>query len=259
MRTQLDRYAGRLARWLRTPGPPDTIFDLGLHTGEDTAFYLAKGFNVVAVEANPSMVRQAEQRFRRQIRSGRLVVLGVGVGDRHGTYPFYVNSRYSEWSSFDAQIGGREGGATVIEVPMIPFEVLVQRFGEPYYLKIDIEGGDFTALQRLALTAARPRYVSAENGSSAMVDLLVKLGYGGFKFINQAQVQQMRCPVPAREGRTVDWTFPWGASGPFGEDTPGAWSTAAQVLTAIRAIEQNPNHDPGVDGWFDLHARYGGA
>lgn len=30
----------------------DRIFDIGMHRGEGTRFYLAKGFRVVAVEAN---------------------------------------------------------------------------------------------------------------------------------------------------------------------------------------------------------------
>jgi hypothetical protein len=30
---------------------PDLIFDVGFHRGEDTDFYLKKGFRVVAVEA----------------------------------------------------------------------------------------------------------------------------------------------------------------------------------------------------------------
>ena len=32
------------------------VFDIGLNRGQDTANYLAKGYNVVAVEANPELV-----------------------------------------------------------------------------------------------------------------------------------------------------------------------------------------------------------
>ena len=31
------------------------IFDIGCHLGEDSEFYLRKGFKVVAVEANPEL------------------------------------------------------------------------------------------------------------------------------------------------------------------------------------------------------------
>ena len=33
----------------------DLIYDLGVNRGEDCAFYLAKGFRVVGIEANPSL------------------------------------------------------------------------------------------------------------------------------------------------------------------------------------------------------------
>jgi hypothetical protein len=31
----------------------DLIYDIGMHQGEDTEFYLQKGFNVIAFEADP--------------------------------------------------------------------------------------------------------------------------------------------------------------------------------------------------------------
>jgi hypothetical protein len=33
----------------------DLIYDIGLHKGEDSEFYLKKGFRVVAIEALPSL------------------------------------------------------------------------------------------------------------------------------------------------------------------------------------------------------------
>ena len=39
------------------------IFDLGMNNGDDTAFYLNWGFNVVALEANPALCERAQKRF----------------------------------------------------------------------------------------------------------------------------------------------------------------------------------------------------
>ena len=39
------------------------IFDVGLHKGEDTDFYLKKGFSVVAFEADPDLVAACQERF----------------------------------------------------------------------------------------------------------------------------------------------------------------------------------------------------
>ena len=34
---------------------PKLVYDVGVHRGDDTAYYLHKGFRVVGVEANPAM------------------------------------------------------------------------------------------------------------------------------------------------------------------------------------------------------------
>src|SRR4051812_12299597 len=39
------------------------IIDVGMHDGGDTAFYLAKGFDVVAVEADPGLAQAGAERF----------------------------------------------------------------------------------------------------------------------------------------------------------------------------------------------------
>lgn len=236
-----------------------TIFDVGMHIGQDTAFYLAKGFRVIAIEANPLLVHEATKHFKNEIASGKLTILNVGIGAEEGVFPFYINAKYSEWSSFDKEIGSREGCKEVVDIPMIPFEQLLARYGEPYFVKIDIEGHDFIVLQRLALTDIRPKYLSVENGWPYMLDHLVSLGYAGFKFINQAKVQEMKCPSPAREGIYIDWPFPWSSSGPFGEDTPGDWKTADEILVDIKAYWDNPARDANIHGWYDLHAKHKSA
>jgi FkbM family methyltransferase len=233
------------------------IFDIGMHVGQDTAFYLAKGFRVIAVEANPLLVQDAEKHFKYYIETGQLTILNIGVGDKKGTFPFYVNSKYSEWSSFDKDIGSREGGCKeVVDIQMIPFEQLITRYGLPYYVKIVIDGNDFIVLQRLALCDVRPRYLSVENGWPDMLDHLVSLGYLGFKFINQAKVQSMKCPTPSLEGNEIAWDFPWSSSGPFGEDTPGRWKSAEEILVDIKAYWDNPDRDANIHGWYDLHAKH---
>jgi FkbM family methyltransferase len=71
------------------------IFDVGMHTGQDTDFYLKKGFDVVAVEANPALVEGARERFRDAIACGRLVIHEVAIADREGETDFYVNDLHA--------------------------------------------------------------------------------------------------------------------------------------------------------------------
>lgn len=51
---------------------PDLIFDLGMHHGHDSEYYLKKGFQVVAVEANPLLCARATAGPGASPRSGNL-------------------------------------------------------------------------------------------------------------------------------------------------------------------------------------------
>ena len=53
----------------------DLIYDVGLHKGEDTEFYLRKGFRVVAIEALPALCDIARQRLHEYVDSGHLNIL----------------------------------------------------------------------------------------------------------------------------------------------------------------------------------------
>jgi len=52
----------------------DLIFDIGANNGDDTAAYLTRGYNVVAVEANPSLCVELRARFQPELESGRLTL-----------------------------------------------------------------------------------------------------------------------------------------------------------------------------------------
>ncbi len=74
----------------------DLIYDVGMNNGDDTAYYLAKGFRVVAIEADPFLVQDVSPRFQQEITAGRLTILNVGVSDAEGTFPFYVCDTHRE-------------------------------------------------------------------------------------------------------------------------------------------------------------------
>jgi FkbM family methyltransferase len=69
------------------------VFDIGFHNGSDTAHYLARGFKVVAVEANPALAAHGRALFSDAIRDGKL--LEVGIAEKAGHLDFYVNDSNS--------------------------------------------------------------------------------------------------------------------------------------------------------------------
>ena len=62
------------------------IYDIGMNNGDDTAYYLQRGFRVIAVEANPALVSQAIQRFEREVAEDRLVVLTSVLPSSQGNF-----------------------------------------------------------------------------------------------------------------------------------------------------------------------------
>jgi len=229
------------------------IFDLGFLVGQDTDFYLKKGFCVVAVDANPLLIDEGKKKFSDYIASGRLVLLNVGIGRTYENLPFYVNKQLSEWSSFDKQIGTSRGEYYVIEVPVVPLSSVIDKYGVPYYIKIDIEGHDLMAIQSLRGMWDRPQYISVENGQAHMIDELYEQGYRKFKFVNQANIHEIRLCKPAKEGIYIDYKFPFGASGPFGEEIDTEWLDRDAVLEQSNSYWNKTNRDGNIDGWFDLH------
>jgi FkbM family methyltransferase len=232
------------------------IFDIGMHVGQDTDFYLAKGFRVVAVEADPVLASAAATRFSHAIAAGRLTVLNVGIAETRGQMPFFVNREVSEWSSFDQAIASRGFPVSEIIVDTITIDDLVKRCGVPYYAKIDIEADTHRCVCGFLRQTVKPSFLSYENPKPEPFELLVQAGYTRFKIINQFKVPEYKCPVPAREGEQIDYEFQPGSSGPFGEETPGEWMMIEQCRGIIEEVERRRVADleAGKPDWFDMHA-----
>jgi hypothetical protein len=78
---------------------PNLIYDLGTHNGQDSEFYLKKGFTVVTVEANPQLCERIKQGFAREIAEGRYVLVEKAVRERFGKVTFFQNTERSIWGT----------------------------------------------------------------------------------------------------------------------------------------------------------------
>lgn len=259
----------------------DLIFDLGMNDGSDAAFYLAKGFRVVGVEAAADLCAQVTARYQSQIEAGRLVVENVAVVDREGPVTFYPNEKSvwgttrPDWAERNGKLAHAHSGG--VAVAGVTLSSLIDGYGVPYYLKIDIEGADLAALTGLRGQAEMPEFVSIESDKTSWAaleeefDVLEELGYTRFKIVPQQVISRQRAPSPAREGEYVDWRFRLGDSGMFGEEAPGRWLTRAEAIGRYRRIFRRyrwfgdggmlvPPSIAGaavrryLAGWYDTHA-----
>ena len=174
------------------PFKSDLIYDVGMHPGEDTEFYLASGFRVVAIDADPDLVSQARVGFASEIESGQLTVLNVGISYKASIEKFWICEANSAWNSFEKSVASRHGSPHhCIDVPTQRFDVILKEFGIPLYLKIDIEGNDAICLDALQHTPI-PKFISVEDGGldpstglPRVLNALYSLGYRYFNLVSQ--------------------------------------------------------------------------
>ena len=223
----------------------DLVYDVGMHRGEDTAYYLAKGFSVVAFEANPDLVSAGRKRFSNEIADGRMELIEGAIADTNArSVTFHRHPRETVWGTIDPAWASRNdamGESVPIEVPVVQFAEVLRTKGVPWYLKVDIEGVDRHCLDALRSTAERPAFVSLESEKSdweALVgefDLLESLGYDRFAVRQQKHLRRQISTITTRDGRREPFEFASGSSGPFGDDVVG-WMTRDQALEAYRRI-----------------------
>jgi FkbM family methyltransferase len=266
----------------------ELIFDIGMHHGEDSEFYLKKGFRVVAIEANPALCAEVGERLASWIGQGRLTIVNRALGEHPGKARFFVNDAHSEWSTLSPGLVRRRekigAPSHAIEVPVIRPKTLFTEFGVPYYMKVDIETADWLCLADLVTLNERPRFTSVEMDGTTpftvhrLFRLLQQAGYTRFKIISQKNVPAQAEPNPPREGQHVGHRFVQGSSGLFGADLPGDWISAREALAfgykaslsywmvgdegLLRSPRLGALHRSatrvfwrGID-WYDCHATY---
>jgi FkbM family methyltransferase len=268
----------------------DLIFDVGMHLGEDTEFYLEKGFRVVGVEADPALCAAVAERLRDHVTSGQLIIVNAAIAEEPGRATFYRDPDNSiwgttepDWVARNASLGTHIERVERIEVEAVTMESILAAHGAPYYMKVDIEGRDMLCVAALRQFDDRPKYLSIEASKTALTDvdaelgLMSELGYRDFKVVPQHAVASQVPPRPSREGRYAAWRFAHGSSGLFGEEAPGDWVDLERARQAYRPIfrtyrllgdkplipishVRNLLRRFGLEaGWHDTHARFGGA
>jgi len=234
------------------------IYDIGVNSGEDSRFYLEKGFSVVGVEANPLIAAELRETFSKEILEGRYILEECGIWSHAKYLTFYRNLDNDHWSSFDPGYGCRNGTAyEEIEIKCITALELFEMYGMPRYLKIDVEGADRYIVSNLKSLEVLPVYVSVEEYGVDSIDELNKSGYKQFYFASQRDKKWAIPPNPAKEGTYFNKVFDGYDSGLFGSELPGEWMDYATARDHFIRNIRNENHEyVGPDHeWYDIHAK----
>jgi FkbM family methyltransferase len=236
------------------------IYDLGLHHGADTEYYLNKGFKVIALEANPAMIRRARRKpgMVQAEQDGRLGIVPMALWQKSGeSISFFINPVKDDWSSIErrwAEKGQHE--SREIHVPTITLADMFGKLGVPYYIKCDIEGADVIFSEQLSLQKTVPAFVSCENSDPMILEHFRAAGYDRFHVVNQALHHAIVSPNPAREGNFFEAKFDGHMSGLFGLDLPlDRWVSYETVDEQFKLyLRLYGTGFPLSNAWFDIHA-----
>jgi FkbM family methyltransferase len=154
----LDRAHHRAmdALYRRFVKPGDLVFDIGAHVGDRVASFRRLGARVVALEPQP-----APARVIRLLRGfdPMVTVLPLAAGARPGRIRLKINARNPTVSTaseafvrsaegapgWEGQVWDRE-----LEVEVTTLDELIARWGEPAFVKIDVEGFEDQVLEGLS-------------------------------------------------------------------------------------------------------------
>lgn len=131
--------------------PGSVAFDIGAHLGDRSAAFHALGARVVALEPQPDLAKW----FKRLVKPTTINLLPMAAGPASGFAEIAISpgnptlsTLATEWRE---QIGERNAGFSQVRweqrlrVPVTTLDALIDEYGEPSFIKIDVE-------------ALRPRY-----------------------------------------------------------------------------------------------------
>jgi FkbM family methyltransferase len=142
----MDRLYGDLVR------RGDLVFDIGAHVGDRVASFRRLGARVVAVEPQPALVKLLKLFYGRR---ADVAIEAVAVGRMAGTTGMMINLDNPTVSTAsagfvraarDAPGWETQRWTRAVAVPVTTLDALIDKYGTPVFIKIDVEGFEEEAL-----------------------------------------------------------------------------------------------------------------
>lgn len=137
------------------------IFDVGANIGIKTEMYLKYGCKVVAIEPQGSCIRILEKKFR---NNENVIIIQNALGEQEGESKLFVCNEAPTLSTMTNKWrNGRFSNYKFKEdiiVNVITIDKLIERFGTPDFIKIDVEGFEESVIK--GLTNKNVNFISYE-------------------------------------------------------------------------------------------------
>lgn len=237
------------------------IFDLGFHLGDDTDFYLNKGFNVVALEAHPKSIAIAKERFAEAIRTNRLRLVEATLAEIESEMfcDFYLPPQGVRRGSIKKELAERNGGpAKAVQAKVSSITNLFDVWGVPHYIKCNLLGANDVAVYQLLNDFRRPSFLSFSGLTISSLAFLYGCGYSEYQIVDRAWNEKTELPSPSREGhyslaklgRKMQGLFGWELE----QNNWRVFEEAYRQYAAWRELKQKNKRL--LSGSLVIHARY---
>jgi FkbM family methyltransferase len=157
---QPDRRDALDHMYARFGGRGDLAFDIGSHVGDRVASFRRLGMRVVAVEPQPVLAHVLQLLYG---LDPQVTVVQAAVGAAPGKLRMHLNLDNPTVSTASAELiqaAARDRNwrgqrwERQVTVPVTTLDALIARFGEPRFVKIDVEGFEDQVLKGLSRAPA---------------------------------------------------------------------------------------------------------
>lgn len=167
----------------------DLVFDIGSHVGDRVASFRRLGARIVAVEPQRPLVRVLKLFYG---RNADVTIEAVAVGRELGTTSLMINTDNPTVSTAspafvdaarDAPGWHTQRWSSSVAVPLTTLDALIGKYGEPAFIKIDVEGFEEEALQGLTRPVAALSFeftIIQRAVALACIQRCIALGYKRF-------------------------------------------------------------------------------
>lgn len=160
----------------------ELVFDIGMSDGNDTAFYLAKGFRVIGVEPDVKRFYALGERFGADIETGRFCLENSVPDARDGEIVEFLPA----------------GGARPYHAVTIGWSGLVKKYGIPHYVRLSRAAPGFFS----DAGPARPVYISVPAEDA---EALPAIGYRRFKLVPRSALSEAALFGPDLPSEWIDF------------------------------------------------------